>query len=381
MKSSKLKGHLNVLFISDIHLGHSRNKTHEIIANLKKCITSKTLHDVDILFIAGDLFDKLLVYPADEVAQIEVWFCRLLVMCKEKDVMIRILEGTPLHDRKQASVLCRAHKDENIKLKYVDNLSIEYIPEFDINVLYIPDEWRVDPADTWDDVVKLMTDLGIDKVDLSIMHGMFEHQVPNNIKSIKTHTRKNYEDITKYFINIGHVHTSSVLNRTIANGSFDRLAQNEEEPKGFFKVSIKIDNVDDSVVKFVENKTAKIFKAIILDIEEESTSLDQLHVDLSKLPDDSYIEFRVTKERLGYKKAIIKSIADQHPNINISHKTIDEKREVKLVDNEKDVSLTNLELIPINNRTIIDLVKEKLLALGHDKKQVSSVINELKQLT
>ena len=56
------------------------------------------------------------------------WLTELIVFCKQHDIILRILEGTPSHDRNQSKVITSIIKKLNIELdyKYIDTLYIEH---------------------------------------------------------------------------------------------------------------------------------------------------------------------------------------------------------------------------------------------------------------
>ena len=140
-----MKSRLKIAELSDVHLGHHKTHAKHIIENLNKAFPDNdTTGQLDIIWIAGDLFDRMLNLPSDSVSAITNWVSKFLMMCKRRDILVRVLEGTPSHDWKQAKLLVDINEGSNINadLKYFTELSIEYIDKFGINVLYVPDEWR-----------------------------------------------------------------------------------------------------------------------------------------------------------------------------------------------------------------------------------------------
>ena len=169
-----------LIAISDIHLGHRKTPTKGIIANLRKVINIETLMTVDMVIIAGDLLDHAIGYSDDDTIDIQKWLVWFLCQCVTYNVSVRILEGTPLHDRRQSrhiEVLNKSSKLE-VDLLYVDKVWIEKNKKYNIDILYVPDEWKPDTDQTWVDVMNELSDNSLESVDLSVMHGMFEHQLP-----------------------------------------------------------------------------------------------------------------------------------------------------------------------------------------------------------
>jgi hypothetical protein len=193
----------------------------------------------------------------------------------------------------------------NLDFKYYDTLSIEVMNDLDISILYVNDEYRSNALDTQEDVKLLLKKNNLERVDLTHMHGMFTYQSP--IVSNSTHSEEFYMGITRWSINIGHVHTHSVFGRIIAQGSFDRLKMKEEEPKGGVYATYRDDGYE---YLFLENTEAKTFDTIDtvgLDIEN---TLRKIKKHIKNKNKDSYfaitlwsgnsqISMEMLKEYLG----------------------------------------------------------------------------------
>ena len=316
---------IKYVVISDIHLGHKRNKTKDIINNLFNFFEPYTVRDnIDIIFLAGDVFDGLIDLSDDCLFDIAEWIRWLIRYCGRCDVKLRILEGTPRHDRQQSKLFeiikCIDAAASLADVKYIKALNIEYIPDLDIHVLYVPDEWNASCDKTLEQVRELMTAIGIDKVDISIMHGMFGYQVPNNVKTIPTHSEVDYLSLTRYYIHIGHVHIFSMYERIIANGSFDRLRHNEEEPKGGVEVHIEPDGT--GKYWFIENKSAKPFVTLTITAKEIESIIKYIERKTKNLPPDSHVRIKAKRNHpalLG-----IEYIKTYFPTLNITKSALDE---------------------------------------------------------
>jgi len=287
---------LKLAVVSDIHLGSRRNETEFIIANLDRAFPDNAeTADLDLIVLAGDVFDRLLSLSDDCVYAIDSWIVRLLRLCKKHDIVLRVLYGTPSHDREQSQRFVHLNEEAHIgaDLQYVTDLSIEYIARFDINVLYVPDEWEEDPAETLAQVKELMASRNLTVVDYAFMHGNFGYQLPSMIKTPR-HSEEEYLRLVDKLIFIGHIHTYSRYDRIIAQGSFDRLSHGEEEAKGHVRAVVR--SRDDYELMFVENTGAR--KYISIDCERltlEDTSQRALTVSDS-LPDGSRIRLICSKD-------------------------------------------------------------------------------------
>lgn len=294
-----LKNVIKYLTLSDVHLFHRKNTTENIIKNLDLYFDYYThkskFSNIDILFIAGDLFDTLLDFASEEIYDVMAWLARVMNFCLRFNIKFRILEGTPSHDWKQSRVSKIIYQllPEGLDFKYIDTLSIEHIKDLGINVLYMPDEWTDSPDKTYAQVQVLLKDNNLTQVDIGIFHGMFEYQLKDVPGNLHKHNEYNYLNIVKYFINIGHIHTYSVYERIIAQGSFDRLSHNEEEAKGGVLCTISKDG--NNHFDFIENKNARIFKTILLKNNDLDKSMLKISKDLKGIPDDSFIRIKANK--------------------------------------------------------------------------------------
>lgn len=268
--------------ISDVHIGHPRTPTWHIIKTLNKYVTNvKFMSDIDALFVSGDLFDRLLNLPASEVDDLHDWTERLLRLSKKCHTPIRILEGTPSHDWKQSGTIAKMNELYGIgaDLMYVDDLSIIEDESLGMTIGYVPDEYRECCEQTTVEFKELLATRGYDKVDMIIMHGMFEYQIPKAAaKSVSHFKEKEWEDMVRHAIIIGHDHRHKSKGKIVVPGSWERLAHNEEDNKGCLVVDVG-SNVTD--VYHLTNEDAMWYITIdgakLTDVEVIAKAEHQLH--------------------------------------------------------------------------------------------------------
>jgi DNA repair exonuclease SbcCD nuclease subunit len=284
-----IKPPLKLATLSDIHLGHRRTRTPEITANLRRAVPhSPETEKLDIIFLAGDVFDTLLNLPHEDIIEIDRWIVYLLRLCKKYGIKLRVLEGTPSHDWEQSQRFVDLNELYAIDcdLKYVKGMDIEYMPEFDRHILYIQDQYAATTEKTLADVHALMAARGIAYVDIAIMHGQFDRQVPE-MATCPKHSAEEYLKIVRELICIGHDHHYWSYDKIVAQGSFDRLSHNEEEPKGHIRATLRGDGTRE--VQFVENKDAKKFISIDCQGTDTDQALNKIDQAVIGLPDDSYV--------------------------------------------------------------------------------------------
>ena len=345
---------LSYLLLSDIHLGHNRNPSTFIISNLDSLFSkhNKKIKNVDVIFITGDIFDRLLSNNSPDYINIYDWLTKLVKYCSDNKIKLRILEGTPSHDWKQAKLLYNIVKRLGIKVdfKYFDNIEVETmtINGYELNILYIPDEIYDNAEDIWLEVNNKLKEKNLDKVDLIMMHGAFKYQL--HIKNLDfLHDEERYINITEYLINIGHVHNHSEYDKILCPGSFDRLNfADENDKKGGWLITL----YENGEVKkeFLENITAMVFKTIDLTKDKK---IDKI---LKTIPNYSNIRLLVNKE--DSIKTLVKELQFKYPNHRFVIKDIDKKeeKELKLNKNRKKELFT----FKINKDNIKSLIKEEI---------------------
>ena len=381
-KSVKFHRDLSYLVISDIHLGHRNTTTKEIVENLDAYFgyysATHAFTRLDLLFIAGDLFDSALLFTQDEIAVIQGWMYRLMDYCVRHGIKLRILEGTPSHDNFQCrNFLYAAERyGKDLDFKYIETLHIEKIDDIGVSVLYVPDEWSSTTAKTQEQVVTLMKEATLSHVDIAIMHGMFTYQVPELTNASLKHSELFYLDIVKYFINIGHVHTFSTFDRIIAQGSFDRLAHGEESAKGGVLCYLSKDGQHGYV--FIENTFAKTYKTINVRHTDIDKALAQVANAVDKLKPESHVRIKAKA-----KHPILQGLNTfkvSYPFIHFSKLTVEDDETAKIIQEHVD-NETDYVPININKENIITLLMGEIIGKYNlDNSQVSLLEKHLNKI-
>lgn len=346
---------IDYLVLSDIHLGHRRTSTVEIVKNLTDYFSdfsSKSqFSDLDIIFIAGDLFDNLLDFSSPDIHEVTIWISRLMSFCVRFGIKLRVLEGTPSHDWKQSRIVntLSMMMDFELNVKYIETLHIEHIKDLDITILYVPDEWTASTETTFQQVEELLKENHLDKVDIAIMHGCFSYQVKHIPVKLDSHDENKYLDIVRYFINIGHFHSFSTFNRIIAQGSFDRLTHGEEESKGAVRVRIG----KEPQFFFIENKGAKTYKTITIRSRDMDKVIHNLTKQLKVIKSDSYVRIKAVKDHPVY--TALDEIKLRFPEFVFTKVT-----EESVVDK---ANLATRNAIEVSDYTPISITKDNIIEL------------------
>lgn len=369
-----MRNQIRLISISDIHVGGRTTPTWYIIENLKKYLFPVIPHS-DIIFFGGDLFDRRLDMPDNDVRIILEWISDLILLCFKHNVMIRVLNGTPLHDNDQSLYFLTIQKMLNldIDLQYIDTLKIEYISKFDINVLYLPDEYKGQKAsDTQLEISNLLFEKGLTQVDYAFIHGYFKHQVPPAAK-IDAHDNEFYEKIVNKFIFLGHVHIASQYGKFLANGSFDRDSHGYEQDKGFYYVVANNKNNLNDKITFIINKDAMIFKTFTIS-NKTSDQLKKILEKINKIVDGSYIKIKHLPSDVNLPEVL--SYKQKRPLINWSF----EKEKQKKNNQEQKTKVTLYQPVQINNTSILSLMKDRMTLNQHDESTINDVLELVNNL-
>lgn len=344
----------NLAFLNDLHLGHHQTPTVHIIKSLMAALPDNTeTAELDIIFLAGDVFDRLLTYADDCVFEIHCWIVDLLRLCKKYDILLRVLEGTPSHDNRQSRWFVELNESAHINadLAYFDSLAVEYIARFDMHVLYIPDEYSATCEITKQLVIEKLASMGLDQVDYTVMHGAFPHQLPSTIDQRSVHDPSYYLSITREAVVIGHVHFYSQYEWIYAGGSLERLRHNEEGPKGH----LRIRRMDTGIqAYFVENRNAMCYVTVLLTDRNETDAKIALDEQVAVLKAGDYIRVKCRKSDAGL--AMMPSYIGRHHALNWGY------TEVKDKGDERDLIDERIELLttPINSGNIASLLLERV---------------------
>lgn len=260
------KDHVKIVFLTDLHLGHNKVPVSHVYKSLTEHFFPALDKDTDMVILGGDFTDRLLTFdgtPGQFALRI---IDRLIDAAHKHDFLLRIMQGTFLHDRDQLDTFttrAERYREKDVPLphvKVVKQLSVEYIKEYGMRVLYLPGDLPYsDMLIRAEDAISAQ---GGKVVDVVVHHGYLDHLVPDGVTMDRTniHSVHDFRRILDGVLLNGHVHTPSIHQNAINGGSFERLKHGEEEPKGFYVVKLYFSGKQS--VEFIENKNAAIFKTI-----------------------------------------------------------------------------------------------------------------------
>lgn len=331
---------LTIAVTGDIHIGHGVTSTSKILKAMLSIIPdSEESRKIDLLVLNGDVFDNPLMLSSDYRSEIIITFIQILSRCKKYDICLRVLEGTPSHDYKQAKIFEDLNSEIKADCKYVSTLSIEYNKKYNSYWLFVPDEWRSSTEQTFIEVKELLSANSIDKVDYAFMHGYFSYQLPEML-SEEAHDIELYHDIVKHDIFINHVHLFSQKGRITAPGSLERLAHNEEGDKGWVLRSKK-------GIEFVINKDSTKYITVVC----TGLELEKAHKKIAKVA-DSLKEGSCIRIKANRDDSIMMSLSyfkTEYPGINWSLVKADKKENKTVMDSPEIKKITRIPTITKEN--------------------------------
>lgn len=362
--------------ITDLHLGKF-GKTERLVSNLISYFNTnkKQIAKADVLVLDGDTFDKMLQTTSLEYKLAIQFISYLVQYCKLYNIKLRILEGTPSHDNKQMEAISEAVGGfGNIDYKYIPNIQVEYMKEYDKHILYVPDKTRDTGLEIQDAIDTVLVENGLSKVDLVFVHGNFKYQLPISLKSELS--EQFFLDICKYYIVSGHIHIRSIFKRIIVPGSFDRLEVNNEAPKGGVFLYLG-DSIDSSSFEFLDNLNAMRYDTLELlnSNSKEIYRKVKRHVEINNFTKDDHLRLKVDSNEI-FTEIRNRLIADGYP---FRIEPFKEAKPKKHLEVNKYPKAFLLESFEINKENVYSLLEKRTgisKLLDGDRDRIKQILLE-----
>lgn len=316
--------------------------------------------ELDGLFYGGDLFDFYLDKPAtdERIQKVLAYMGWRLEQSVKHDYAVRVLKGTPSHDREQNQMWNTVNDilGNKADFKYIDTLCIENHPVLG-DILYIPDEWKPTADEVWLDVVEALRAKSLTKVHWIIMHGAFKFQLPEHLHSKITflHDEARYSAICSKHILVGHVHIKGQYKNITSIGSLDRKTFGEEAAKGALRIHCS--PVGDDMI-FIENTLARTMPTI--DIKD--LTFDEVITKVSKIIescDPSYLSIRFVGSKLDEVYINLASISKRFEGVEFVFK--DSEAKAKLNPMVKiDQSELIVHDVDLSIKNVTDMLKDRI---------------------
>ena len=345
------------LVISDIHVGAMNlEKLHKEYLEMFIDYIHK-MKQLDFLIVDGDFFHKKFYLNDAESVMAYIMLKELVVACKEKNAIIRLVYGTESHECNQYDILSLLKIYDKIEVvKYVKEEEI--LP--DLHILYLPEEHLSDKDKYYEKYFN-----NTKKYNYIFGHGVIrevmkdqvvhmENKEPENTKRKKVPIFKSSELLRccKGQVFFGHYHINQNNDDLIFSvGSFSRWQFGEEGPKGFYELTCDTEK-NKYKAKFIENTMAEKYSTISFGYDnkifENEDSMQESIESIDKMIDRNlhdHVKFIFNvpstvenpEATINYLKEKFKT--NEKVKVEITHGYIEEKREkqreqIKL-DNDK----------------------------------------------
>lgn len=362
---------LNFIVIGDIHIGKKdarilkKELDEKFIGYINDRLKKSEGQDIDMIFIAGDYFDRIIrMNETAGVLAIELMM-ELIELCKNNDIKLRIIKGTKTHDYNQLNMFSQMEMDNPNTLSIFDTVGSEEIKVLDkkYNILYLPEEYPTDFDHFYDQYLNVEDG----KYDIIIGHGMIdfvsfvdkeEESSESPVKSAPVFKSSELMRICKGPIVFGHIHDAKEYKDKIYyTGSFSRYSFADTEDKGFYKFSYDKDKKKFNS-KFIENTMAPTY--VTIDIDEFQDISEDKKIDIIEEMKSKYDYIRFTSSDSA-SIDIVRKLSENDSNIKIKVKNNDIK-EIKvdekyrfILEKKYDVPETIQKFIKIKNDIDIDL--------------------------
>ena len=305
-----------IISTADLHLGHNRVSSSDTIDDIRKYLFPQ-IPNVDMIVIIGDVFDGDVSFNSQYAPLIIGLFMDLLVECFKHEIVLRIVRGTFSHD----NLMLRMFNSIIDKLglpvdcKVINDMSIEHIKKYSIDVMYMPDNLPYKTKEEVLDNARLLLKVNnITSVKYVFVHGEFDHMIYGHISS-NAYVVDDFKDICHGLILAGHIHKPHKHKNVIYSGSFNRLAHNEEEKKGFWII-------DDLKATFIENKDSTKFITVDYRGEVQFDSVIKRHREVLKRFDEKRYGFlRVILADSNIKQALADFHNENYHNVKLTFKS------------------------------------------------------------
>ena len=325
---------------------------------------------VDALYINGDLWDENDILASDSM-QVAIEFINdLLFICKKNNIAIRVVEGTPKHDRKQSKTLVRLNKQIGADLKYLEGINVFHDDALNLSVGTVQDEYRPTGKETTKLFKELMKANGYSKLGIIAMHGAFQFQMPN-VQIDSNFDEKVWIKLAKYCICIGHDHNQKTYGIIRVTGSTDCLSHGETGDKGITVVDFR---EEDCLAYFVVNPHPCPYLTVDgADREDDDivAEVEEKVKYLSTVKHGKQGRLRVTYPHDSDARVLIRALSD-HYNIPIQASRLSDKNKWAKVN--KAFGNRTEESVHLDTPTIRRMILERVRQQGPE---LLSILDEV----
>lgn len=242
---------------ADLHLYYNKDDmdryNNEELLELKKELIN---NPPDLLVFAGDLCHT--TYKSDDIRFINIikFITDIVNICRNKNILFRIIQGTSSHDGKIIDILQKIFKNEphvrcykEIEYETINNLTIRFLPE------------------PYFDTYQSFRDYAFSEfADITFFHGSIDGVLPmltqkdnvTNLPKSVVIKQKDLLENTRYFSAGGHIHKHFDIQGKIfyINSLTTHNFSDINNIKGYMEFDVEDGHYD---YKYIKNETAPRF--------------------------------------------------------------------------------------------------------------------------
>lgn len=243
-----------ILLFADLHIGSIKNIPY--VYNTITNIFDKEIqyNKVDAVVFLGDYFHQLFKCNSEYVRLAINIMSYLMLLCRRKNIKVRVVYGTESHDSDQYGIFDFFTKCSDFDFKVITTAQSEDL-FFNCKVLYLPEEYIYDKDSYYEKLFK-------NRYDYIFGHGVIQEGMPmiksssTKEKSVPIFKSAELSRISKVCV-FGHYHVYTDLgNNVYYLGSLFRNAFGEDQPKGY-------GIIENDELTFVENPDTYEFKTYV----------------------------------------------------------------------------------------------------------------------
>ena len=182
----------NFAIIGDIHFGIP--ETERLYQELGLFIEFIKTNEVNVIQINGDYFHRKLSLTESATIRAIEFFNKILEIAVEKNIKIRIIEGTMSHDLMMPEILEEIASHTNVDFKFIRTCDTEVING--LNILYIPEEYPLN-AEEFYKPFRFNEDGSYKQYNLIFMHGMLDN---TGLSMLENKANSNTEHSAPFFV-------------------------------------------------------------------------------------------------------------------------------------------------------------------------------------
>lgn len=234
IERKQLRGNRIIVNTADIHFGSIDPKITYQILKEQFIDKIKLLPRIDIIVIAGDIFERKYMANSDPIVYATLFMGEVMQISKLKSASVIIVMGTKEHDADQLRLFYHYRNNPEYDIHIVENLQFVYTKG--MQILCIPELYGV-PEKQYDIFLNSCF------YDMTIMHGTIKGSVyGDNVKESRLFTIDDFKYCLGPIVS-GHVHTGGCFEKDFYyTGTPIRYKFGEENPKGFLILLYDLDS-------------------------------------------------------------------------------------------------------------------------------------------